>query len=531
MEAPLGGFRLLQSATPIGSGFVGQFRARRPDAMHTCPTVGRSLSLRRLLPGAEFPGADDILVAGCTCDSRRVGPGDLFAGLPGSRRDGREYLGQAVANGCEGVLLGQAAAGLPVPQCVVSNPREAYAQVCQALAGDPGDKLKVIGVTGTNGKTTTTCLVAGILTAAGYQVGLLGTLGYLDGRVIEAASLTTPPAEELATWLGRMLHNGCSHAVIEISSHALQQGRVAGIRLDAACLTNVTRDHLDYHRTLGRYRSAKRRLFDHLSDGGFAVVNVDDPVSAGYLGRIDGPALTVGIQSAAEITATVLEQQISEQTFLLSAGSETMPVRTEMIGTHHVYNCLVAAAVGLTYGIDLPTVVRGLEGAGQVPGRLERIECGQPFGVFVDYAHTPHALAGSLRTLRGLTAGRLICVFGAGGDRDRRKRPLMGRAVELGSDLAVLTTDNPRTEDPEAIIRQVLAGFRRPEAVEVLPDRAEAIHRGLAAAGPGDCLLIAGKGHEDCQIIGEQRVAFDDREVARQWLYDVQPYAEVGGKV
>jgi len=302
------------------------------------------------------------------------------------------------------------------------------------------------------------------------------------------------------------------------------------VRFDAACVTNVTRDHLDYHLTLQDYRLTKSKLLDYLPGEGFAVINADDPTSATYLHHIDGPVLTVGIRSAAEITAIPIEQYLSEQTFLLTAGSETVPVRTRMIGTHHIYNCLMAAAVGLTYGIDLPTVVRGLEVAGHVPGRLERLECGQPFGVFVDYAHTPDALAGCLQTLRDVTHGRLICVFGAGGDRDRQKRPLMARAVESGADLAVLTSDNPRSEDPQAIMRDVSAGFHRPNKVAVVEDRAEAIRRALAHAQPVDCVLIAGKGHENYQIIGENCFPLDDAEIAREWLYEVRPYAVESGQ-
>jgi UDP-N-acetylmuramoyl-L-alanyl-D-glutamate--2,6-diaminopimelate ligase len=268
---------------------------------------------------------------------------------------------------------------------------------------------------------------------------------------------------------------------------------------------------------------AKSRLLEHLSGEGFAVINADDPTSASYLSEIGSPVLTVGIRSAAEISAEVVERYISEQTFLLTAGSETVPVRTRMIGTHHVYNCLAAAAVGLAYGIDLMTVVRGLEAVEHLPGRLERIECGQPFGVFVDYAHTPDALSGSLQTLRGVVEGRVICVFGAGGDRDRLKRPQMGRAVEAGTDMAVVTTDNPRTEDPRAIEADILQGFDEPEKARVIPDRAEAIGWALSEALPGDCVLIAGKGHETYQIIGEERIHFDDCETARNWLYQAQP--------
>jgi UDP-N-acetylmuramoyl-L-alanyl-D-glutamate--2,6-diaminopimelate ligase len=287
-------------------------------------------------------------------------------------------------------------------------------------------------------------------------------------------------------------------------------------------VTNVTHDHLDYHASLRDYRRAKAKLFDHLADEGFAVLNADDPGSAGYLRRLDGPVLTVAIDAAAEITAVPVEQCLSEQTFLLCAGSETVPVRTQMIGRHHIYNCLTAAAVGLAYGIEMTTVVRGLESVGHVPGRLERVECGQPFGVFVDFAHTPDALREVLKTLRHVTPGRVICVFGAGGERDRQKRPLMGRAVEEGSHAAILTNDNPRSEDPRAIFRDVLGGCLCPQAVQVVPDRVEAIHRTLAAARPGDCVLIAGKGHEDYQIIGDRRIPLDDREIAREWLYREQ---------
>ncbi len=495
--------------------------------MQICPDLGHRVSLRKLLPTADFLGTGDICVDGCTCDSRRVKPGDLFAALAGSQSDGHDFVAEAVRQGCAAVLSERPISGLPVPHCVVTDSREAYGRVCQALAGNPSHRLKLVGVTGTNGKTTTSCLIAGVLAKAGHRVGLLGTLGYFDGEDADEAAMTTPPAGRLAAYLGRMVRNGCSHAVMEVSSHALDQSRVAGVRFDAACVTNVTRDHLDYHATIRDYRMAKSKLFDHLAGEGFAVINADDPTSAGYLRRIDGPVLTVGIRSVAEITATPIEQHRSEQTFLLTAGSETVPVRTQMIGTHHIYNCLVAAAVGLTYGVDLMTVARGLEAAGHVPGRLERIECGQPFGVFVDYAHTPDALAGSLQTLREVTPGRLICVFGAGGDRDREKRPLMGRAVEREADLAVITSDNPRWEDPRQIIDEVLTGFDHPQQAEVIVDRTDAIRLALAGAEPGDCVLIAGKGHETYQIIEDRQIPLDDCQIANDWLHQVRPYSEV----
>ena len=367
---------------------------------------------------------------------------------------------------------------------------------------------------------------------AGYQSGIVGTLGYYDGRRKSPglAGQRRRPMLLLPTLKQRLEANGCTHAAIEVSSHALALDRIAGVQLDVACVTNVSHDHLDFHRSRGNYRRAKQRLFEHLVPEGFAIVNADDPVARGYLDRVDGPCLTVGLaDSPAEIAGhTLLEQCRSEQTFLLSMGDESIPVRTPLIGRHNIYNCLMAAAVGFTYGIDLRTIVRGLEAIDRLPGRLERLDCGQPFGVFVDYAHTPDALTGVLGTLRQVTTGRLICVFGAGGDRYRSKSPWMGQAVDRAADLAVVTSDNPRSEEPQEIIDQIMQGVRRPERVQVIVDRAEAIHFALAQARPGDCVLIAGKGHEDYQIIGQHVYEFDDREVACRWPSRVGRAAPLG---
>jgi UDP-N-acetylmuramoyl-L-alanyl-D-glutamate--2,6-diaminopimelate ligase len=481
------------------------------------------ISLRDVLPEAELVGAEDVLATSFAQDSRRIKRGDVFVAVCGSVNDGHHFAGEAVARGAVAVLAERPLAELSVPVCYVPDTREAFGRVCQASEGNPSQRVKVIGVTGTNGKTTTCWLIANLLAAAGYRPAHIGTLGCFDGLDWTETDLTTPPADELAKWLARSVENECTHAVMEVSSHALDQSRIAGISLDAACVTNVRRDHLDYHQSLREYRLTKTRLLDHLTGEGFAVWNADDATCSSLLAGIGTPALTVGIQSAAEITGTLLEQFLSEQTFLLTAGSETVPVRTRMIGTHHAYNCLIAAAVGLAYGIELTTVVRGLEGIEEIPGRLQRIECGHPFGVFVDYAHTPDALSECLQTLREVSQRRLICVFGAGGDRDCQKRPLMGRAVEDHADLAVITTDNPRTEDPRRIEADILRGFRHPKPVRIISDRMEAIAWALSRAEPGDCVLIAGKGHEKHLIIGNQRYDFDDCEVARAWLYEHEP--------
>jgi UDP-N-acetylmuramoyl-L-alanyl-D-glutamate--2,6-diaminopimelate ligase len=397
-------------------------------------------------------------------------------------------------------------------------------QSCPGL-GHPSDMLKVIGVTGANGKTTTSCLIAGVLAQAGHKVGLLSSLGYFDGEDAQDAAADFPPPERLTALLARMVQNGCSHAVMQVSRRALDQSHLNGVWLDAACVTNFTREHLDHRFKLNDYRPGRSRLFDHLRGEGFVVLNADDPATAGYLQQLDGPALTIGIHSPAEITATPLEQFPSEQTFLITAGSDTMPVRTEMIGKHHIYNCLTATAVGLAYGIELPQILRTLEAAKYIPGRLERIECGQPFSVFVDSAHTPDALAGSLHVLRSVSQGRIICVLGLGGAEDKPRHPLLGQALEQGADVAILSSGDPQHQEPTAVIQCVLSGFKDPRQAQIVSDRRAAIHRALSLAQRDDCVLIAGKGPETYQSGGEQRFFLDDRQIAADWLYEVQPFA------
>ncbi len=479
--------------------------------------------LRDLLPEARFLNADEVRVTTCSSDSRSCQPGDLFVALSGDTRDGHDFVEEAIARGAAALIVERPLPAVRVPICVVKDSREALGRICQALAGHPSRRLKVIGVTGTNGKTTTSYLIAGVLAAGGYPTGVIGTLGYSDGKRLEPSPLTTPTAPVLARWLDRISQSNCSHAVVEVSSHALAQSRVAGIEFDAACVTNVRHDHLDYHGSYENYLRAKARIFEHLLPEGVAVINADDAGAAEYLGQLQHPTLTVGLHQPAEITARIVEQSISDQTFLLTAGSETMPVRTTLLGTHNIYNCLSAAAVGFAYGLDMMTVVRGLESVGTISGRLERIECGQPFGVFVDYAHTPDALEEVLSTLRPLTSGRLICVFGAGGDRDRSKRPWMARAVDRQADVAIITNDNPRSEDPHEIAQDLLTGFRSPVRVQTILDRQQAIRWALQQAAPGDTVLIAGKGHETTQAIGADELHFDDREVIREALYEGVP--------
>ena len=488
--------------------------------MQTATEHKCGVSLRSILASSRIFGAHDLQFTSCCADWRHCKPGDLYVAVSGPLEDGHYYAREAVANGAVAVLA-ERIVPVEVPTCVVDDSREAHGRVCQALAGNPSEQMQVIGVTGTNGKTTVSTLVAAVLEDAGHRTGVMGSLGYSDG--VEATASVgddniTPT--QLASWMARMHANRCSHAVLELSSIALATRQIAGIEFDVACLTNIKRRNIDFHGSVLKYRQAKSRLFRQLSPGGLAVINSDDPASKFLLTRIQHPQLTVGIKSPAELTATVVERHLSEQTFLISAGSETIPVRTRIIGDQHVYNCLTAAAVGLVYGIDLPAIVRGLESVEVVPQRLERIECGQNFGVFVDSACNPDSLANSLRTLRNVTRGKLICVFGAPGDRDRDNRPLLGRAVERLADTGVITNDCPGTEAPLAIVHEILDGYDRPSRGQVMPDRIHAINWALQQARPTDSVLIVGspirRDHEHNGAL----LSYSDREFVQQWLYE-----------
>ena len=366
----------------------------------------------------------------------------------------------------------------------------------------------------------TALLIAAIFKAAKQNVGTFSTLGSTDGCKIGSALPHFPSPPELADWFARTAANGCENAVLEVSCEAMAQRRLAGVELDAAVLTNLRRDHADDHGSLLNVRKLKGRMFDQLKPHGFAVLNADDPASQSFISKLRRPAITFGMQARAEIMATVLERHSSEQTFLLTAGNEAIPVRSRMIGDHHIYNCLAAAAVGLVLGVDLPTVVRGLESIDFVPGRMERIECGQEFSVFVDYARTPDALNASLKALRTVMRGRVICVFGAEGEKDQALRPQLGRVVERLSQYNVITNHNPRHEEPLEIVHDILDGYAHPGKAHVLPDRAKAIAWALSQARPGDAVLIAGKGDENVQLVGNKRAKWDDRELVRTWLYE-----------
>jgi UDP-N-acetylmuramoyl-L-alanyl-D-glutamate--2,6-diaminopimelate ligase len=479
-------------------------------------TTVPGVRLRDVLPSAEFIGAGDPVVSGCSADVRQCAAGDVFIVLPGTSIES-EALDAIVRAGVKAIIADQPLPQLSLPVLQVRDARTSYGQICQALAGEPSKQLKVIGVAGSSGKTATSHLIASVLCEGGFASGILGSLGYFDGYDWGEAPWTTPTPPVLASWLRSMTANGCTHGVMEISTHALQQSRIAGVDFDVACLTHVRRPRAAIEGN-NASRSLRARLLEQLVPEGFAVLNVDDDACLDYLERLDGPVLTVGIDRAAELMATPIESMICEQTYLLSAGSMNLPVRTRLVGRRNIYNGLIAAAVGLAYGMELPDIVRGLEQIESIAGRMERIECGQGFGVFVDGASSGEALSEALETLRTVTAGRVICVCSADPRQDRAQRTRLGRAAESGADLAVITSHLPRQEDRQPVVRDMVRGFTQPESAIVMLDRHSAIGWAIEQAEPGDCVLIAGRGHETYQVVDGERHEFDDREVAREWL-------------
>ena len=468
---------------------------------------------------------------GVAHDSRQVKPGFLFAALPsasGKQTDALAYVKQAVAKGAQAILAEPALLKTAkLPASVLAIPtrdiRAAYAEACAAHFGRPAQKLRLSGITGTNGKTTTSFLLRGVLEKKGWSSVLVGTVAYYVGRKQLDAPNTTPSALELQSLFAQGVKAGCRAAVMEVSSHALDQGRVAGLAFDAAAFTNLTRDHLDYHGTMARYGSAKARLFGQLKPSGVAVVNADDKASLKMAkARTKGARLLRYSASgkAAELRAEKLRFEMDGTRFDLVFEGRRLHLRLPLPGRFNVANALAAAGCALGQGLSLAQVGAGLAEPQLPPGRFELVRQGQPFNVVVDYAHTPDALERLIQASREVTPGRLITVFGCGGDRDKGKRPLMGALAVAQSELAVVTSDNPRTEDAERILDDVFAGIPkkgRQHALRVA-DRHQAIRWALLMAKPGDSVLIAGKGHEDYQIIGSTKHHFDDREEAQAGL-------------
>lgn len=489
-----------------------------------------AVSLRRLLPQASFVGCTNLCVTDAVELSSDVREGSLFAVIRGSKVDAHQFIDEAIVRGASGLLVDTPIPNSSIPQCVVKDVRAAFSRICESLTGNPSRRLNIAGVTGTNGKTTTTWLIRSLLERAGHRCGLLGTVEYSDSLRSAPSSLTTPDSRSMAHWLARIAQTGAKYATIELSSHALHQGRSAGVELEAALVTNVTQDHFDYHKTFEEYLKSKAKILELIRPGGIIGLNFDDPAAISLRPLIaDSMAcVTFGLSPQADITAQIRDESLEGTRFRLGIHGKTIDCATRLIGRHNISNILAAATALSHFGLPLEEIASGIESFRCVPGRLEQLDCGQPFNVFVDYAHTDDALRRCITSLRGLAPGRVICVFGAGGDRDRGKRPKLGQAARL-ADVAIVTSDNPRSEDPMAIIGEILAGMKdAPERPVVEVDRRKAIQKALAMARPGDCVLVAGKGHEDQQIIGIERFPFDDRQVVRDILRERwQPLAQI----
>jgi len=484
--------------------------------------------LRALSAPAQVRARREFEVTGITVDSRQVQTGFCFIAIPGNKIDGRRFIADALQRGA-GMIVSETAdaasaanAGAPDTAVRVSVPhaRQAAAVLAAAFYGEPGRHVKTLGITGTNGKTTTAFLLEHLLLAAGHRPGLLGTIWYKIGGQTIPASHTTPDAVTLQRLLADMHRQGHTHAVMEVSSHALDQGRVWGIPFATAVFTNLTQDHLDYHQNLEQYFQAKAILFRGLTTTQWAVLNADDPSGRRLAGETHGRILWYGIDAAdADIRATELQMDRNGIRFQVQTPQGEFAVVSSLIGRHNVYNILAASAAAFTLGIGLRVVAAAIPGFVTVPGRLERVVSAAPFDVFVDYAHTDDALQNVLSALRELAPRRLLVVFGCGGDRDRGKRPKMGRVAATLADWVALTSDNPRSEDPESILAEIRSGFPAGfDRYAVWVDRQQAIAAALQQAQAGDMVLIAGKGHETSQIFKDRTIAFDDRSVARALL-------------
>lgn len=453
-------------------------------------------------------------------DSRQVQLGDIYACVPGMNVDGHDFAAQALEKGATALLV-ERILPLEVPQLQVKNVREILGVIAANIYGNPAGQLEMIGVTGTNGKTTITHLIESIAIKDGKKAGLIGTLGArIAGRELPG-SRTTPEAIDLQKLLAEMVEEGVELAVMEVSSHALDLGRVTGCEFDSGIFTNLTQDHLDYHKTMGEYLQAKARLFSGLKGSKqpkIGVVNGDDPASETLREVSAAPTVTYGVKAEKlDYRATEIELKAEGIRFIVYFKGQTQEVKYATPGMFSVYNALAAFAWGVETGRNPEQVARALAEVPGVPGRFESVRMGQLFPVIVDYAHTPDGLENVLRTAREFTKGRLITVFGCGGDRDKGKRPKMGAISADLSDFVVVTSDNPRTEDPREIIKDVLVGVVGVENT-VIENRREAIESACRMAKPGDTILIAGKGHEDYQIIGKEVFHFDDREVVRDAL-------------
>jgi UDP-N-acetylmuramoyl-L-alanyl-D-glutamate--2,6-diaminopimelate ligase len=464
-------------------------------------------------------GHDGATVSGLSYDSRRVEPGDLFFCIPGSKSDGHAFAEAAIARGAAGLCV-EHELDVAAAQIVVADARKAMARIAASYYGHPSDRLTMVGVTGTNGKTTTTWLLESILAAAGRSAGLVGTIATRFDGSMRAGVRTTPESLDLQRLLAEMVGAGTDSVAMEVTSHALALNRVEAVRFESAAFTNLSQDHLDFHVGMDEYFEAKRSLFTpgRVRRG---AINLDDPYGSKLMAMVDVPCIGFGVAGSADVRATNVDLGPRGSRLTVAFHGERLELSTALVGAFNISNCLAAAAAALQANIDPQHIADGIANLRAVPGRFESIDSGQPFSVVVDYAHTPDSLAnvlGAARELARARGGRVLCVFGCGGDRDRTKRPQMGAAARSHSDYVVVTSDNPRTEDPPSIIDEILTGLteRPPDAVIV--DRRAAIEHAVMTARDDDVVVIAGKGHETVQEFADRTIPFDDRLVARDAL-------------
>ena len=485
--------------------------------------------LEELLKGVSclhLAGNLNVSVEGLSYDSRKVGKGHLFVAIRGDNFDGNDFIPQAIERGAVAIVSEQKAIpiGSKLSWAIVDNARRALAIISGNFYNQPSRRLYLIGVTGTNGKTTVTYLVESVFQQGGRKIGRLGTIDYRVGERLVEAERTTPEAPDINRYMAEMVENGCKTCVIEVSSHSLDMERVYGCDFDVAVFTNLTRDHLDFHLSMERYFSSKKKLFEYLENKkeAVAVINLDDPKGKELLRGLKVRSITYGWQPSADITVDSYQLSLQGLQATITTPEGKLQVSSPLIGRGNLSNILAAVGVGMAAGISLSDISQGIARVSPIPGRFEQVNEGQDFTVIVDYAHTDDALRNLLESVREVAKGRVITVFGCGGDRDPSKRPLMGAHAMKLSDIAIVTSDNPRSEDPLQIIREIEVGIEsvgvRKGAHLVIPDRKEAIKRAIDEAHPGDMVVIAGKGHERYQIIGNKTIPFDDREVARQFI-------------
>jgi UDP-N-acetylmuramoyl-L-alanyl-D-glutamate--2,6-diaminopimelate ligase len=485
---------------------------------------GRSLeALPSLLGALAVTGALRGEWSRVEHDSRRVKAGDLFVAVSGLHADGHAFVATAARRGAAAAIVEREVPEADLPQIRVSSARRALACLAAEESGHPSREMVMVGVTGTNGKTTTAHLVRGALEERGDRVGFIGTVGYEFGAERLPAPHTTPEAPDLERLLRSFRDRGATAVAMEVSSHALALERTYGVAFDVGVFTNLTQDHLDFHGTLDSYREAKARLFRAESRGDrtkrfVGAINMDDEAGVWIRSHCDGDVMGYGMSSAAEVRAEEVVLDPAGTRLRIRQGNASYTVSLRLRGEFNAMNALAAFAACRALDVPPETIAKGLAAVAAVPGRLEPVERGQPFQVLVDYAHTPDALRRALEAVRGFGPRRLRCVFGCGGDRDRGKRPLMGAVAARLADDVILTSDNPRSEDPTAILAEIERGTGGATHVRTIADRAEAIRAGIEACGPGDALLIAGKGHETYQIVGTRTLPFDDREEARRAL-------------